>query len=187
MSRKGKDIFSQNFKCLVELCKMSCRENSPFCFPLCKKTEKHLFIFGSWNSSRLSTPLFTQSSLSDWMSFSDWGNLASLPQTILLTQLFHFLTFSFSPSESITRPISPVHFLLFSYLLPVCHSMLGPVGLSPSCLHPCGCLFVLLFISLLIFLSASSGHKCLRHCTRVLDTQVVISPSQDQVHSEVRG
>lgn len=101
-----------------------------------------------------------------------------------------FLTSSFSPSESITRPISPVHFLLFelfSYLLPVCHSMLGPVGLSPSCLHPCGCLFVLLFISLLNFLSASSGHKCLRHCTRVLDTQVVISPSQDQVHSEVRG
>ncbi|XP_068608240.1 microtubule-associated protein 1S-like [Brachionichthys hirsutus] len=29
------------------------------------------------------------------------------------------------------------------------------------------------------------GQKCLRHCTRVLDAQVLISPSQDQVHSEV--
>ncbi|XP_008303184.1 electromotor neuron-associated protein 1-like, partial [Stegastes partitus] len=29
------------------------------------------------------------------------------------------------------------------------------------------------------------GQKCLRHCTRVLDTQVLISPSQEQVHSEV--
>uniref|UniRef100_A0A672JEZ1 Microtubule-associated protein 1Sb n=1 Tax=Salarias fasciatus TaxID=181472 RepID=A0A672JEZ1_SALFA len=34
------------------------------------------------------------------------------------------------------------------------------------------------------FLSASSGQKSLRHCTRVLDTQVLISPSQEQVHSE---
>ncbi|XP_067336246.1 microtubule-associated protein 1S-like isoform X2 [Channa argus] len=30
-----------------------------------------------------------------------------------------------------------------------------------------------------------AGHKCLRHGTRVLDTQVLISPSQEQVHSEV--
>ncbi|XP_070776839.1 microtubule-associated protein 1S-like [Enoplosus armatus] len=30
-----------------------------------------------------------------------------------------------------------------------------------------------------------SGHKCLRHSTRVLDTQVLISPSQEQVRSEV--
>ncbi|CAN9502457.1 unnamed protein product [Ophioblennius macclurei] len=29
------------------------------------------------------------------------------------------------------------------------------------------------------------GQKSLRHCTRVLDTQVLISPSQEQVHSEV--
>ncbi|XP_042357044.1 microtubule-associated protein 1S-like [Plectropomus leopardus] len=30
-----------------------------------------------------------------------------------------------------------------------------------------------------------AGQKCLRHSTRVLDTQVLISPSQEQVHSEV--
>uniref|UniRef100_UPI0037E9649E microtubule-associated protein 1S-like n=1 Tax=Semicossyphus pulcher TaxID=241346 RepID=UPI0037E9649E len=30
-----------------------------------------------------------------------------------------------------------------------------------------------------------AGQKCLRHSTRVLDTQVLISPSPDQVHSEV--
>ncbi|XP_044023285.1 microtubule-associated protein 1S-like isoform X2 [Siniperca chuatsi] len=30
-----------------------------------------------------------------------------------------------------------------------------------------------------------SGHKCLRHSTRVLDTQVLISPPQEQVCSEV--
>ncbi|XP_061599231.1 microtubule-associated protein 1S-like [Cololabis saira] len=30
-----------------------------------------------------------------------------------------------------------------------------------------------------------AGQKCLRHCTRVLDTQVLISPSQEQAHSEV--
>ncbi|KAM9354831.1 microtubule-associated protein 1S-like [Pholidichthys leucotaenia] len=30
-----------------------------------------------------------------------------------------------------------------------------------------------------------AGHKCLRHCTRVLDTHVLISPSQEQAHSEV--
>ncbi|KAM8913346.1 microtubule-associated protein 1S-like [Spinachia spinachia] len=30
-----------------------------------------------------------------------------------------------------------------------------------------------------------AGHKCLRHSNRVLDTQVLISPSQEQVHSEV--
>uniref|UniRef100_A0A8D3AV36 Microtubule-associated protein 1Sb n=1 Tax=Scophthalmus maximus TaxID=52904 RepID=A0A8D3AV36_SCOMX len=29
------------------------------------------------------------------------------------------------------------------------------------------------------------GQKCLRHSTKVLDTQVLISPSQEQVHSEV--
>ncbi|XP_028294522.1 microtubule-associated protein 1S-like [Gouania willdenowi] len=29
------------------------------------------------------------------------------------------------------------------------------------------------------------GHKCLRHCTRVLDIQVLINPTQDQAHSEV--
>ncbi|KAM9707397.1 microtubule-associated protein 1S-like [Menidia menidia] len=33
--------------------------------------------------------------------------------------------------------------------------------------------------------AASSGQRCLRHCTRVLDTQVLISPSQEQAHSEV--
>ncbi|XP_074547498.1 microtubule-associated protein 1S-like [Halichoeres trimaculatus] len=31
----------------------------------------------------------------------------------------------------------------------------------------------------------TAGQKCLRHSTRVLDTQVLISPSSDQVHSEV--
>ncbi|XP_053191099.1 microtubule-associated protein 1S-like [Scomber japonicus] len=30
-----------------------------------------------------------------------------------------------------------------------------------------------------------AGQKCLRHSTKVLDTQVLISPSQEQVHSEV--
>lgn len=55
------------------------------------------------------------------------------------------------------------------------------------CIPVAVCLSFSLCISLLIFLSASSGHKCLRHCTRVLDTQVVISPSQEQVHAEVRG
>ncbi|XP_069392489.1 microtubule-associated protein 1S-like isoform X2 [Paralichthys olivaceus] len=30
-----------------------------------------------------------------------------------------------------------------------------------------------------------TGQKCLRHGTKVLDTQVLISPSQEQVHSEV--
>ncbi|KAL6105496.1 map1s [Pungitius sinensis] len=30
-----------------------------------------------------------------------------------------------------------------------------------------------------------AGQKCLRHSNRVLDTQVLISPSQEQVHSEV--
>uniref|UniRef100_A0A3B4Z2M1 Microtubule-associated protein 1Sb n=2 Tax=Seriola lalandi dorsalis TaxID=1841481 RepID=A0A3B4Z2M1_SERLL len=30
-----------------------------------------------------------------------------------------------------------------------------------------------------------AGHKCLRHSARVLDTQVLVSPSQEQVHSEV--
>ncbi|XP_029136297.2 microtubule-associated protein 1S-like isoform X1 [Labrus bergylta] len=30
-----------------------------------------------------------------------------------------------------------------------------------------------------------AGQKCLRHSTRVLDTQVLISPTQDQVHPEV--
>ncbi|XP_040917212.1 microtubule-associated protein 1S-like [Toxotes jaculatrix] len=30
-----------------------------------------------------------------------------------------------------------------------------------------------------------AGQKCLRHSTRVLDTQVLISPPQEQVHSEV--
>uniref|UniRef100_H3DII1 Microtubule associated protein 1S n=1 Tax=Tetraodon nigroviridis TaxID=99883 RepID=H3DII1_TETNG len=34
---------------------------------------------------------------------------------------------------------------------------------------------------------ASSGHKCLRHSTRVLDAQVLICPSQEQVFSEVRA
>ncbi|XP_028995090.1 microtubule-associated protein 1S-like [Betta splendens] len=29
------------------------------------------------------------------------------------------------------------------------------------------------------------GHKCLRHSSRVLETQVLISPSQEQAHSEV--
>ncbi|XP_059908836.1 microtubule-associated protein 1S-like [Gadus macrocephalus] len=29
------------------------------------------------------------------------------------------------------------------------------------------------------------GHRCLRHSTSVLDTQVLISPAQEQVHSEV--
>ncbi|MED6269885.1 hypothetical protein CHARACLAT_004161, partial [Characodon lateralis] len=33
-------------------------------------------------------------------------------------------------------------------------------------------------------LSASSGQKCLRHCTKVLDTQVLISPSQELAYSE---
>ncbi|KAF7659866.1 hypothetical protein LDENG_00291660 [Lucifuga dentata] len=32
-----------------------------------------------------------------------------------------------------------------------------------------------------------AGQKCLHHSTKVLDTQVLISPSQDQVHSEVFG
>ncbi|XP_071772043.2 microtubule-associated protein 1S-like [Centroberyx gerrardi] len=32
-----------------------------------------------------------------------------------------------------------------------------------------------------------AGQRCLRHSTRVLDTQVLISPSQEQVHSEVCG
>uniref|UniRef100_A0A8D3DFT2 Microtubule-associated protein 1Sb n=1 Tax=Scophthalmus maximus TaxID=52904 RepID=A0A8D3DFT2_SCOMX len=32
---------------------------------------------------------------------------------------------------------------------------------------------------------SSLGQKCLRHSTKVLDTQVLISPSQEQVHSEV--
>ncbi|KAM4724529.1 microtubule-associated protein 1S-like [Anableps anableps] len=35
--------------------------------------------------------------------------------------------------------------------------------------------------------AASSGQKCLRHCTKVLDTQVLISPSQELAHSEVFG
>ncbi|XP_043998997.1 electromotor neuron-associated protein 1-like isoform X3 [Gambusia affinis] len=30
-----------------------------------------------------------------------------------------------------------------------------------------------------------AGQKCLRHCTKVLDTQVLISPSQELAHSEV--
>ncbi|XP_029900741.1 microtubule-associated protein 1S-like [Myripristis murdjan] len=32
-----------------------------------------------------------------------------------------------------------------------------------------------------------AGQRCLRHSTRVLDTQVLISPSQEKVHSEVLG
>uniref|UniRef100_A0A8D0AT58 Microtubule-associated protein 1Sb n=1 Tax=Sander lucioperca TaxID=283035 RepID=A0A8D0AT58_SANLU len=46
-----------------------------------------------------------------------------------------------------------------------------------------GCLsFSFLFF---VFFSAFLGQKCLRYSTRVLDTQVLISPSQEQVHSEV--
>lgn len=47
-------------------------------------------------------------------------------------------------------------------------------------------LHVLLLLLLCLSLPAASGHKCLRHSTKVLDTQVLISPTQEQVQSEVR-
>lgn len=70
----------------------------------------------------------------------------------------------------IARPISCPALTTVSYFLPL------------------GCLPVCPPLSMLLptFLFASSGHKCLRHSTRVLDAQVLICPSQDQVHSEVR-
>lgn len=68
------------------------------------------------------------------------------------------------------RPVSCPTLTTASYFL--------PLGWLPVC-PPLSIVFPTSF-------SASSGHKCLRHSTRVLDTQVLICPSQDQVHSEVR-
>lgn len=68
-----------------------------------------------------------------------------------------FLTSSFSPSESITRPISPVHFLLFelfSYLLPVCHSVLSrliSLLFASLWLSVCPSLYISSYFSLCLF------------------------------------
>lgn len=171
---------------------------SNFLIKLNWKTKKRFYLFESLFSSLLCPVLLIQSP-SDWIFTADWVNLAFHPQTILLTQLFHSSSFLFF-AEGVNHPYprSFSHWLLWvplvlssGFLLTaqICRlvSKLSQLWLSPSlvCFPLAVCLSGLLFL-FSVFLSAPSGQKCLRHTTRVLDTQVLISPSQEQVHSEVR-
>lgn len=111
----------------------------------------------------------------------DWLDVSS---SVPLNQLFHSLarlsqfTFSFTSLSS-----SPI---CFCPLAQICFVTRSCPNSPISCLLPVGCQSVLLFL-FFVCLPTSSGQKCLRHRTRVLDTQVLISPTQEQVRSEVRA
>ncbi|XP_068195488.1 microtubule-associated protein 1S-like [Antennarius striatus] len=96
-------------------------------------------------------------------------SLKSCNLNVFLREFLSHHTASFKGAES------PVSMRASSTLHPSIHPSIHP---SPVC-------FCLSFSFYSVFLSASSGQKCLRHGTRVLDTQVLISPSQDQARSEV--
>lgn len=105
--------------------------------------------------------------LKRWSSSPQTGvNLASQPQTIPLTQLFHSSSFLFfSLGESITRPVIPVCFLtdLFefnSHLCPASDLLArfqtpSALNFSLSCLLPFvllpACPFFYFFVSLCLF------------------------------------
>lgn len=125
--------------------------------------------------------------------------LIQFPLTFDLTSHSRWLPVFFLPPfkirESIISQAISVHFHIevLSYLLlaQICWpiSWLPQVWVSqPSLFASSRRVAYLAFpFSSLFFLFASSGQKCLRHSNRVLDTQVLISPAQEQVYSEVRG
>lgn len=127
----------------------------------------------------------SQLSICPCVSTADRVKLASHPQTVGLTQLFavHSL-FLLSPFS--TQSVNHSYHSLASlppWLFRECFLTLLSVSFwltsSSSALHMSD-----LLLPSVVF---SSGQKCLRHNAKVLDTQVLISPSQEQVHLEVSG
>lgn len=122
------------------------------------KTKTRLYLFGSLSSSRLCPTLIQFPS--DWIFAADWVNVASHPQTVPLTQLFHsssFLSFTGGVNHPPGYPSSLSHWLLWVPLLfasgfslaaqirGLVPKLFQPLTFPITPLRPLGCLPVLAF------------------------------------------